>query len=61
MLIRADLPWAKRCVNAATSMLWEGAPDEVKEAILQGIARGDVGLPRSVTINMARGSIQMFA
>ena len=42
---RSQLPWAKRCVNL-TAMMWEGASDEVKEAILAGIARGDIWLAK---------------
>ena len=42
---RSQLPWAKRCVNL-TAMMWEGAADEVKEAILAGIARGDIWLAK---------------
>ena len=42
---RSELPWAKRCVNL-TAPLWDGASDEVKEAILAGIARGDIWLAK---------------
>ena len=42
---RSELPWAKRCVNL-TNIGWEKATDEVKEAILQGIARGDIWLAK---------------
>ena len=44
-LPRNEIPWAKRCVNL-TSLMWEGASDEVKEAILSGIARGDIWLTK---------------
>lgn len=42
---RHEIPWAKRCVNL-TQAYWEGASDEVKDAILKGIARGDVWLAK---------------
>ena len=42
---RQELPWAKRCVNV-TKDWWDWASDEVKEAILQGIARGDIWLAK---------------
>ena len=42
---RHELPWAKRCVNV-TKDWWDWASDEVKEAILQGIARGDIWLAK---------------
>ena len=42
---RADIPWAKRCVNVTTD-LWNAATEEVKAAILGGIARGDVWLAK---------------
>ena len=42
---RSELPWAKRCVNVTTDW-WDWASDEVKEAILQGIARGDIWLAK---------------
>ena len=42
---RHELPWAKRCVNL-TSIMWEHATDEVKDAILAGIARGDIWLAK---------------
>ena len=40
---RHELPWAKRCVNL-TNTCWERATDEIKDAILKGIARGDIWL-----------------
>ena len=42
---RNELPWAKRCVNLDHD-LWVAASDEVKEAILAGIARGDIWLAK---------------
>ena len=43
---RHELPWAKRCVNL-TKDWWDWASDEIKDAILQGIARGDIWLAKS--------------
>jgi hypothetical protein len=43
---RADLPWVKRCVNLTTHK-WGEATQEVKDAVLAGIARGDVWLNKS--------------
>ena len=42
---RSEIPWAKRCINL-TSLDWERAADETKEAILKGIARGDIWLAK---------------
>ena len=42
---RHELPWAKRCVNV-TADLWRAASDDVKDAILKGIARGDIWLAK---------------
>ena len=42
---RSEIPWAKRCINL-TNLDWEHASDEVKEAILKGIARGDIWLAK---------------
>ena len=42
---RHELPWAKRCVNV-NEFLWEEASDEVKAAIIKGIARGDIWLAK---------------
>ena len=42
---RGELPWAKRCVNLDEE-LWLKATAEVKEAILAGIARGDIWLAK---------------
>ena len=38
---RAELPWAKRCVNL-DELGWEKATEEVRSEILAGIARGDI-------------------
>ena len=40
---RHELPWVKRCVNLTTG-LWSDAETGTKEAILRGIARGDIWL-----------------
>lgn len=40
---RADLAWVKRCVDLDED-LWEAASQEVKDAIVAGIARGDIWL-----------------
>lgn len=42
---RSEIPWAKRCINL-TNLDWEHASTEVKEAILKGIARGDIWLAK---------------
>ena len=42
---RHEIPWAKRCINV-NQKLWDESPDEVKEAILKGIARGDIWLAK---------------
>jgi len=42
---RKELPWAKRCVNLTTD-LWNGTNKIEKEAILAGIARGDIWLAK---------------
>jgi len=42
---RHELPWAKRCVNLDHAM-WAQAEDETKDAILKGIARGDIWLAK---------------
>ena len=42
---RHELPWAKRCVNVTTA-LWDGASEDVQDAILAGIARGDIWLAK---------------
>ena len=38
---RSEIPWAKRCINL-TNLDWDRASNEVKEAILKGIASGDI-------------------
>ena len=40
---RAELPWVKRCVDL-TSERWFSSSPETKEAIIRGIARGDIWL-----------------
>ena len=40
---RSELPWVKRCVNI-TPAWWETTSDEVKEALLTGIKKGDIWL-----------------
>ena len=40
---RSELPWVKRCVNI-TPDWWAEATDEVKEALLTGIKKGDIWL-----------------
>ena len=42
---RHEIPWAKRCVNL-TADTWKESSDEVKDAILKGIARGDIWLAK---------------
>ena len=42
---RHEIPWAKRCINV-TQKLWDETPDEVKQAIFKGIARGDIWLAK---------------
>jgi len=42
---RSDLPWAKRCINL-TQEMWDQSTDEVKNAVLAGIARGDIWLAK---------------
>ena len=46
---RSELPWAKRCVNL-TDIMWKAASTEVKEAILAGIARGDIWLAKILSL-----------
>ena len=40
---RSELPWVKRCVNI-TPTWWQTTSDEVKEALLTGIKKGDIWL-----------------
>ncbi len=42
---RSELPWAKRCVNLS-QVMWDMATPKVKEALLKGIARGDIWLAK---------------
>ena len=42
---RHELPWAKRCVNVNTTE-WRRASQEVKDAILLGISKGDIWLAK---------------
>ena len=42
---RHEIPWAKRCVDLS-NVMWDMATPKVKEAILQGIARGDIWLAK---------------
>ena len=44
-LPRHEIPWAKRCVNL-TDELWAETSEEVQNAILKGIARGDIWLAK---------------
>jgi hypothetical protein len=43
---RADLPWVKRCVDI-NHYWWEAAPENVKEALLTGIKKGDIWLNKT--------------
>jgi hypothetical protein len=43
---RADLPWVKRCVNI-NPFWWTNASQEVKDALLTGIKRGDIWLNKT--------------
>ena len=42
---REELPWVKRCVDL-TPELWTNSEARVKEAIIRGIARGDIWLSK---------------
>jgi hypothetical protein len=42
---RNEIPWAKRCIDLSPVM-WDMANPVVKEAILKGIARGDIWLAK---------------
>ena len=42
---RHQLPWAKRCIDL-TIEDWNNATDEIKDAILAGISRGDIWLAK---------------
>jgi hypothetical protein len=43
---RAELPWVKRCVNINPHW-WEIATKEVREALIDGIRRGDIWLNKT--------------
>ena len=43
---RAELPWVKRCVNI-NQRWWELASQEVKDALLEGIKKGDIWLNKT--------------
>ena len=43
---RAELPWVKRCVNINPHW-WNTTSQEVKEALLQGIRKGDIWLNKT--------------
>ena len=43
---RADLPWVKRCVNI-NHFWWEHTPQEVKDALILAIKKGDVWLNKT--------------
>ena len=43
---RADLPWVKRCVNI-NHLWWNHTSTEVREALLQGIRKGDIWLNKT--------------
>ena len=42
---RHEIPWAKRCVDLTTEM-WENADENIQNAVIQGIARGDIWLAK---------------
>ena len=42
---RHEIPWAKRCINLNQKM-WEDANEDVRNAILKGISRGDIWLAK---------------
>jgi len=44
-MTRAELPWAKRCINLNQEM-WDVANADTRDAVLQGIMRGDVWLAK---------------
>jgi hypothetical protein len=43
---RAELPWVKRCVNI-NQLWWDAVNRQVKEALLEGIKRGDIWLNKT--------------
>ncbi len=42
---RQELPWAKRCVNI-NQLIWEKTDQNVKDALIAGIAKGDIWLAK---------------
>ena len=42
---RHELPWAKRCVDLTTEM-WNDANENIQNAVINGIARGDIWLAK---------------
>ena len=42
---RSEIPWAKRCINLS-QVMWDMAQPKVKDAVLAGIARGDIWLAK---------------
>jgi hypothetical protein len=56
---RADLPWVKRCVNINWHW-WNNATQEVKDALIAGIKRGDIWLNKTkidIHGNRIRGNV----
>jgi hypothetical protein len=43
---RSELPWVKRCVNI-NDYWWEQATENVKDALLEGIKKGDIWLNKT--------------
>ena len=43
---RSELPWIKRCVNI-NQLWWDAASRQVKEALLEGIKKGDIWLNKT--------------
>jgi hypothetical protein len=43
---RSELPWVKRCVNI-NDHWWEGTSQEVKDALVEGIKKGDIWLNKT--------------
>jgi hypothetical protein len=43
---RSDLPWVKRCVDI-NPYWWDEAPEAVRQALLQGIKKGDIWLNKT--------------
>jgi len=42
---RHDIPWAKRCINLNEKM-WNDSTENIRNAILKGISRGDIWLAK---------------